>query len=118
MNFIQQNDDGIFHGFIRVLINLNRPVNVNSDTSDLTMRKALHRSNSRRISRRHQSVTAVNRAASMESQNTEGLERTSTMPAASLAPPIANDGELGDDLSKSQRVSLLLFLFNKSIYVS
>ena len=82
-----QHDDGIFHGFIRVLMSLNRPVNVDSDTSDLTMKRALHRSNSRRSSRRHQSVVSANRAASIKSKNSESLERTSTLPASSLAPP-------------------------------
>ena len=80
----EQHEDGVFHGFIRVLMSLNRPVNVNSDTSDLTMRKAIHRTNSRRSSRRHQSVVAANRAASVRSQNSESLERTSTLPASSL----------------------------------
>jgi len=81
-------DDGIFHGYIRVLMSLDRPVNVDSDTSDLTMKRALHRSNSRRSSRRHQSVVSVNRAASIKSQKSESLERTSTLPASSLAPPV------------------------------
>lgn len=86
-------EDGVFNGFIRVLMSLNRPVNVDSDTSDLTMRKALHRSNSRRSSRRHQSVIATNRAASIKSQNSEPLERTSTLPSSNLAVPVANEDE-------------------------
>ena len=92
LSFIQQ-EDGVFNGFIRVLMSLNRPVNVDSDTSDLTMRKALHRSNSRRSSRRHQSVIATNRAASIKSQNSEPLERTSTLPSSNLAVPVANEDE-------------------------
>ena len=88
-------------------MSLNRPVNVNSDTSDLTMRRALHRSNSRRSSRRHQSVAAVNRAASIKSQNSEPLERTSTLPAANLVPPNTNEDDAGDEIARYHRVSYL-----------
>lgn len=98
-------------------MSLNRPVNIDTDTSDLTMKKALHRSNSRRSSRRHQSVAAVNRAASIKSQNSETLERTSTMPAANLAPASTAYDEVRDVPSRNERVSIQYYASRYKITV-
>ena len=42
--FVLQHDDCTFDGFIRVHMNLNRPVNISSDTSNLTLKKAVQKS--------------------------------------------------------------------------
>eukprot|EP00794_Sanderia_malayensis_P007451 gene7451-8273_t len=88
-------DDGVFHGFVRVLMNLNRPVNVHADTSDLSMKRALRRSNSKRVSKRHQSVTA-----GMEQDN---LKDALTSPTTSTLPtpltPSAEEAHPQNDLS-------------------
>ncbi|XP_065059171.1 ras association domain-containing protein 1-like isoform X2 [Rhopilema esculentum] len=91
-------DDGVFQGYIQVVMCLNRPVNIHADTSDLTMKKALLRSNSRR-STRHKSVVAVNRAASVKSS--EGLDRTATMPSSIASSVNAQDGE--ETIKKERR---------------
>ena len=86
-------------------MSLNRPVNINWDASDLTMRKALHRSNSRRSSRRHQSVAVVNRGASVKS-STSDIDRA-TLPAGFTADDVSDSG-YDDSASKNPRVRTVL----------
>lgn len=103
----------MFHGFVRVLMNLNRPVNVHSDTSDLSMKRALRRSNSKRVSKRHQSVAVTNRGPA-GNRGASLRDRSASFNATLPAPVTSSSDEQNSSPNDSPRSldKVCLFISN------
>lgn len=95
-------NDYTFDGFIRVHMNLNRPVNVNTDVSNLTLKKAVARNKG--VGRRRRPVTEIfpdntnvtnmnsNNISSNSNNSTDSgvsLGSTSSTYSDSLSPPLS-----------------------------